>query len=93
MTKRVTRKLFKNGGSWAVRIPKDFLPENPEIDVVMREDGVIEIRPLDRQQRLQAFLARMMERGELPDSEIWLPDRKPEPERWDWDELAGDKQK
>ena len=90
MTKRVTRKLFKNGGSWAVRIPKDFLPENPEIDVVMREDGVIEIRPFDRQAKLQEFLERMMQGPELDDSEIWLPDRKPEPERWDWDELSGE---
>jgi virulence-associated protein VagC len=90
MTKRVTRKLFKNGGSWAVRIPKDFLPENPEIDIVMREDGVIEIRPLTQNERLNRFLQRMLEGPELDDSEIWLPDRKPEPERWNWDELIGD---
>jgi hypothetical protein len=90
MTRRVTRKLFKNGGSWAIRIPKGWLPEDGEFDVVEREDGVIEIRTLDREERMRRLLEFLSQQPELDDSEIWLPDRTPEPDRWNWDELSGD---
>jgi virulence-associated protein VagC len=90
MTERVTRKLFKNGGSLAVRIPKGWLPEDAEIDIVRREDGTVEIRPLNREARLKAFLERMGEGPELDDSEAWLPKREPAIDRWDWNELSGE---
>ena len=46
MTERVTRKAFKNGGSVAVRIPKGWLEEDSEIDIVRRDDGTVEILSL-----------------------------------------------
>jgi virulence-associated protein VagC len=90
MTERVTRKLFKNGGSLAVRIPKGWLPEDAEIDIVRREDGIVEIRPLDRDTRLKAFLERMGEGPELDASAAWFPDREVAADRWDWNELSGE---
>jgi hypothetical protein len=89
----VTRKVFKNGGSWAIRIPKGWLPEDGEFDVVEREDGVIEIRTLDREDRMRRLLEFLSQQPELDDSEIWLPDRTSEPDRWNWDELSGDNPK
>jgi len=87
MTKRVTRKLFKNGGSWAIRIPKGWLPEDGEFDVVVRDDGVLEIRPLDRELRMKRLLREIQERGPLSEKEFPIPSREIEPERFDWDEL------
>ena len=87
MTKRVTRKLFKNGGSWAIRIPKGWLPEDGEFDVVVRDDGVLEIRPLDREARMKRLLQEIQERGPLTEEEFPIPSREIEPERFDWDEL------
>ncbi len=87
MTRRVTRKAFKNGGSLAVRIPKGWLPDDAEIDIVRREDGIVEIRPLDREARMRRLLEYLAQQPELDESEIWLPDRTPEPDRFDWDEL------
>jgi virulence-associated protein VagC len=87
MTKRVTRKLFKNGGSWAIRIPKGWLPEDGEFDVVVREDGVLEIRTLDRDQRMRRLLQEIKDRGPITEEEFPIPKREPEPERFDWDEL------
>jgi virulence-associated protein VagC len=83
----VTRKAFKNGGSLAVRIPKGWLPDDAEIDIVRREDGIVEIRPLDREARMRRLLEYLAQQPELDESEIWLPDRTPEPDRFDWDEL------
>jgi len=90
MTKRVTRKAFKNGGSVAVRIPKGWLPEDAEIDVIQREDGVIEVRALSQEDLLKALALRILEQGELNDSEVWLPNREQEPERWNWNEMLKD---
>jgi virulence-associated protein VagC len=87
MTKRVTRKLFKNGGSWAIRIPKGWLPEDGEFDVVVREDGVVEIRPLDRETRMKNLLTWLASQPPIPEEEFPIPKREVEPERFDWDEL------
>jgi virulence-associated protein VagC len=87
MTKRVTRKLFKNGGSLAVRIPKGWLPDDAEIDIVRREDGIVELRPLDRETRMKRLLEYLSQQPELPEDEFAFPVRQPEPDRFDWDEL------
>jgi virulence-associated protein VagC len=87
MTRRVTRKLFKNGGSWAIRIPKGWLPEDGEFDVTIREDGVLEVRPLDRAERMRNLLEEISKRGPIPEEEFPVPERPVEPERYDWDEL------
>lgn len=90
MTERVTRKAFKNGGSVAVRIPKGWISEDAEIDIVRREDGIVEIRPLDRATRLKRLLAYLAEQPELPESEFLLPDREPATDRFNFDEMFKD---
>lgn len=87
MTQRVTRKAFKNGGSVAVRIPKGWIDEDAEIDIVRREDGIVEVRPLDRATRLRRLLDYLSQQPELPEDEFIIPDRLLWPERFDWDEL------
>jgi hypothetical protein len=91
MTTRVIRKAFKNGGSMAIRVPKGWLPEDAELQLVIRADGVLEVSALDRTEKLKRYVERMVESGPLAEEEIWLPDRAALVERWDWDELAGDK--
>ena len=87
MTERVTRKAFKNGGSVAVRIPKGWIPEDSEIDIVKREDGIVEIRPLDRDARMKKVLQSIIDRGPISEAELPIPTREVEPERFDWTAL------
>lgn len=93
MTERVTRKAFKNGGSVAVRIPKGWISEDAEIDIVRREDGIVEIHPLDRATRLKRLLDYLSQQPELPEDEFIIPERLPWPERFDWDELFNEENK
>ncbi len=87
MTERVTRKAFKNGGSVAVRIPKGWIDEDAEIDIVRREDGIVEIRPLDREARMKRLLEEVTARGPISVDELEIPPRYPEPDRFNFDEL------
>lgn len=87
MTEHVTRKAFKNGGSVAVRIPKGWIDEDSEIDIVRREDGVVEIRPRDRDARMKKVLQSIIDRGPISDAELPVPLRAVEPERYDWNDL------
>ena len=90
MTERVTRKAFKNGGSVAVRIPKGWIDEDAEIDIVRREDGIVEIRPLDREARLKRLLDYLSQQPELPEDEFIIPGRLSESGRFDFDEMFRD---
>ena len=92
MTKRVTRRAFKNGGSWAVRIPKGWLPDDAEFDMTVRDDGVLEIRPLDRDERMKRLLARLAEGPEIPESEFPVPDRSDWVDRFDFEEMFRDEE-
>lgn len=90
MTERVTRKAFKNGGSVAVRIPKGWIPEDSEIDIVRREDGIVEIRPLDKETRMRKLLEYLSQQPELPEDEFPIPVREVWPERFKYDEMFRD---
>jgi virulence-associated protein VagC len=90
MTDRVTRKAFRNGGSVAVRIPKGWLEEDSEIDIVRRDDGIVEIRPLGREARMKKLLEYLSQQPELPDDAFPVPARKVEPSRFDYDEMFRD---
>ena len=90
MTKRVTRRAFKNGGSWAVRIPKGWLPEDAELDMTIRSDGVLEIRPLDRDERMKRLLAEIQARGPISEEEFPIPSRENWNERFDFDKMFKD---
>ena len=90
MTERVTRKAFKNGGSVAVRIPKGWISEDAEIDVVKREDGIVEIRPLDKEARMKRLLEYLSQQPELPEDEFTIPVREVWPDRFNYDEMFRD---
>jgi virulence-associated protein VagC len=90
MTERVTRKAFKNGGSVAVRIPKGWIPEDSEIDIVKREDGIVEIRPLDKEARMKRLLEYLSQQPELPEDEVPVPVREVWPDRFNYDEMFRD---
>jgi virulence-associated protein VagC len=90
MTERVTRKAFKNGGSVAVRIPKGWLEEDSEIDIVRRDDGTVEIRPLDREARMKKLLEYLRQQPELSEDAFPVPDRKVDPSRFDYDAMFRD---
>ena len=81
MTNRVTRKTFKNGGSVAVRIPKGWIDDDDEIDIVRRDDGILEIRPVDRDAQFKRLLLEIEARGLIPESEFPIPTREIEPDR------------
>lgn len=87
MTRRVTRKLFKNGGSLAIRIPKGWLPEDGEFELCVRDDGVLEVSPIDRDARMRRLLEKFRAENSIPDGEFPIPARAIEPQRFDWDEL------
>lgn len=90
MTEQVTRKAFKNGGSVAVRIPKGWIPEDSEIDIVKREDGIVEIRPLDKDARMKRLLEYLSQQPELPEDEFPVPVRETWPDRFNYDEMFKD---
>jgi virulence-associated protein VagC len=90
MTERVTRKAFKNGGSVAVRIPKGWISEDAEIDIVRREDGIVEIRPLDKEARMKRLLEYLSQQPELPEDEFHVPAREVWPDRFNYDEMFRD---
>lgn len=90
MTNRVVRKAFKNGGSWAVRIPKGWLPEDAELEMAVRDDGVLEIRPLDRDEQMKRLLADIRARGPISDEELPLPNRENWTDRFDFDKMFRD---
>jgi len=90
MTERVTRKAFKNGGSVAVRIPKGWISEDAEIDIVRREDGIVEIRPVDKEARMKRLLEYLGQQPELPEDEFPVPVREVWPDRFNYDEMFRD---
>jgi antitoxin VapB len=70
-------KVFKNGRSRAIRIPKDFDLETDEVIIRQGSDGVITIHPAVKK-GLLALLATL----EPLDEEDWMPeieDFPPEP--------------
>lgn len=73
-----TAKLFMNGGSQAVRIPKEYRFEGDEVCIKMLGDGIIMLFPKDKARELAfkglyGFTDDFMEngriQGELPTRE------------------------
>ncbi len=70
-------KLFRNGGSWAVRIPKNWVPHNKEVEI-SREGGRIII--CEASEGLRQLAAKFEEEGPI---EFARPKQPPAPEaRW-----------
>jgi virulence-associated protein VagC len=90
MTERVTRKAFKNGGSVAVRIPKGWIEEDAEIDIVKRDDGILEIRPLDKEARMKMLLEFLRQQPKLSEQDLPMPVREDWSDRFNPDEMFRD---
>lgn len=73
MTDRVTRKVFRNGGSLAVRIPKGWIAADAEIDIIRNQNGDLLIRPLNREDRIGRLLEYLIEQPEITDEDFLLP--------------------
>jgi antitoxin VapB len=56
-----TAKLFKHGGSQAVRLPKDFRLEGTEVLIERRGKGVV-LRPKSRMKTLSDLARHMRDR-------------------------------
>ena len=79
MSNRRRARLFKNGRSQAVRIPRDF--ELPGSEVVIRKDGRrLVIEPAPKRRSLQEVVAEFAREGRLAPSERLprIADRRPE---------------
>ena len=79
-------KVFKHGGSQAVRLPKEFRFEVEEVDIRREGDAVVLEVPKVRKrtpEELKAFWARIDAiRG---DDELSLPEQPPMQDRkFDW---------
>jgi antitoxin VapB len=73
-----TARLFRNGRSQAVRIPKEFEFEGDEVLIERDEDGRLILEPVKRKVSLLEALSKL---EPLPE-EDWLPeiqDYPPEP--------------
>ncbi len=80
MSIRRRARLFKNGRSQAVRIPREF--ELPAGEVVIRKEGRrLIIEPAPKRQSLLDVLAQFAKEGPLPESDRFprLTDYPPEP--------------
>jgi antitoxin VapB len=66
---RRTARLFRNGRSQAVRIPKEFEFEGDEVVIARGEDGKLTLEPVKRKPSLLDVLATL---EPLPE-EDWLP--------------------
>lgn len=76
MSDLATAKIFMNGRSQAVRLPKEFRFDSDEVTVERQADGAVVLRPLKQSHeqwaaRLHAILAGMddidlIERDPLP---------------------------
>lgn len=80
MSIRRRARLFKNGRSQAVRIPREF--EFPGDEVLIHKEGRrLVIEPAAKRQTLLEVLAQFAKEGPLPRSDRFprLADRAPEP--------------
>lgn len=78
-------KLFRNGRSQAVRIPKEFEFQGDEVRISRDDTGRLTLEPLNRQRPLLEVLAGLEPLAE----EDWLPDiedKPPEPVHLDGDD-------
>lgn len=75
-------KLFRNGGSWAVRIPASLVPLTRSVEIRGTAQGTIEILPHDEPMTLDQLLERWSTEPTPADAnELWPP-RTPLPARF-----------
>jgi virulence-associated protein VagC len=82
MTDPVVTKMFKNGGSWAVRIPVSLVPSTQAVEIRATAEGALEIRPHYEQETLEQLLDKWQEEGTPLDATDQWPARTPLPSRF-----------
>ena len=91
MTDPVVTKMFRNGGSWAIRIPAALVPASEMVDIRRTAEGVIEIRPHNAPPTVDDLLGRWSTEPPPSDAHEPWPARPALPHRFsplDSDESA-----
>jgi antitoxin VapB len=66
-TEKRRARLFRNGRSQAVRIPKEFEFEGDEVLVARDEEGKLILEPVAKKRSLISVLDWLKEQGPIPD--------------------------
>ena len=82
MPEPVVTKLFRNGGSWAVRIPASLVPPTRFVEIRATAQGTIEILPHDEPVTLDQLLERWSTQSTPADADEPWPPRTPLPGRF-----------
>ena len=82
MTDPVVTKLFRNGGSWAVRIPAALVPPTQSVEIRGTSQGTIEIVPHDEPETLDQLLGRWSQEPTPADAGEPWPERTTLPARF-----------
>lgn len=82
MTKPVVTKLFRNGGSWAVRIPASLVPETHTVQIRATAEGTLEILPHHESETLDQLLEKWMQEATPRDAQEQWPARTTLPGRF-----------
>lgn len=82
MTEPVVTRMFRNGGSWAVRIPASLVPPTQAVEIRATAEGTLEIRPHHEPETLDQLLAKWEQEGPPRDAIEKWPPRKPFPGRF-----------
>ena len=84
--KRMNTKLFRNGGSWAVRLPSDWIVGSPDVQLIEKRPGVIEVHLLSRQQLFSQLIEDTIA-DPLSESDLPVEERQLESDRYDIEKL------
>ena len=89
--KHVQTKLFRNGGSWAVRIPAEWVAGAGDVELVERRPGVIEVKLVSRRALFEA-LAEDCKTDPLTPTDLPITARNPELDRYDIAQLLAERE-
>lgn len=82
MTEPMVTKMFKNGGSWAIRIPAGHVPSTEKVEIRATPDGTLEIRPHNELETLEQLLEKWKQEATPRDAAEQWPPRTPLPGRF-----------
>ena len=82
MTEPMVTKMFKNGGSWAIRIPAGHVPPTEKVEIRATSEGTLEIRPHNEPETLEQLLEKWKQEATPRDAAEHWPPRTPLPSRF-----------
>lgn len=82
MNKPVIAKMFRNGGSWALRIPSHMVPDSDTLEIRQREPGVLELRAHRRPLSVRELIEKWNTEPPIDDADDELPERPFTPQRF-----------